>query len=102
MAVNVRKTYTTSGPQVPVMLNRHGPSDYTLDIDIGGGGDVTVEATSGQINRGQTPIWHPLASLTNVTADAFEKVTDTPLEAVRLNITSVTDEITFQVSQNTY
>ena len=103
MAINREQTFTTgaSGGQVAIPLNRHGNPQYSIDIDIGGGGDVTVEATLSQINRGDTAIWRPIPALTNVTADAFDKIVNTPFEAIRLNITSITDTIIFRVQQNT-
>lgn len=101
MAINVQKEYTTTGDKIAIPLNRHGNSDYSVNVDIGGGGDVTVQGTLSQINRsGVTPIWFDIDNLVNLTADASEKITNTPLEAIRMSVTSVTDTVTLQVMQS--
>ncbi len=102
MAINVEQTFTTTGNKDGIPLSRHNDPQYSIVIDIGGGGDVTVQGTLSQINRaGVTPIWFDIPALTNVVADTSDKIINTPLEAVRLNITTVTDTIIFQVMQNT-
>lgn len=102
MAINKEKSYTTTGDKDGIPLDRHSDPQYSVVIDIGGGGDVTVQGTISQINRaGVTPIWFDLPALTNVIADASDKIINTPLEAIRLQITAVTDTIIFQVMQNT-
>lgn len=102
MAINIEATYTTTGVKDAIPVNRHGNPQYSVGIDIGGGGDVTVQATLSQINRsGVVPIWFDIPALVNITANTFDKIVDTPLEAIRLNITTVTDTIILQVAQNT-
>jgi len=102
MAINVEQTHTTTGFKPGIPLSRHNDPQYSIGIDIGGGGTVTVQGTISQINRaGVTPIWFDITALTGVTIDTFDKITNTPLEAVRLEITAVTDTIIFQVMQNT-
>ena len=101
MAINVGQSHTTTGAKTAIPLSRHNRPQYTVDIDIGGGGDVTVEATIDPLNQaGVTPTWRALPALTNVTADSFTKIENTPLEAIRINITSVTNTIRFRVMQN--
>lgn len=101
MAINVERSYTATGFQTAIPVNRHGNPQYSIGIDIGGGGTVTVQGTLSQINRaGVTPIWFDIPALTAITADTFDKMVNTPLEAIRLNVTAVTDTIIFQVMQN--
>lgn len=101
MAINVTQSHTTTGFKAPIMLSRHNDPQYSVSIDIGGGGTVTVQGTLSQLNRGEAAVWFDIASLTSITTDTFSKLTNTPLEAMRLNVTAVTDTIGLQVMQNT-
>jgi len=102
MAINTEISYTTTGFKGAIPLSRQNNPNYSIGIDIGGGGTVTVQATLSKLNRaGVTPIWFNIPALTTITADTFDKIEQTPLEAVRLEITAVTDTIIFQVAQNT-
>jgi len=102
MAINVEQTHTTTGFKDAVILSRHNDPQYAVNIDVGGGGTFTVQGTLSQPNRaGVTPIWFNITNLTALTVDTADKIVNTPLEAVRLNITAVTDTIIFQVMQNT-
>ncbi len=102
MTINVKQSITTTGAQPAIELSRHSRPDYSIEIQIGGGGDVTVESTLDKINQsGVTVNWNALSALTNVVADDFSKIENMPLEAIRLNVTAVTDTVVFHVMQNT-
>jgi hypothetical protein len=102
MAINVERQYTNTGLQQAIPLNRHGNPQYSVVVGIGGGGDVSVEGTISRINVvGVTPVWFPIINLTNLVADTADKIIETPLEAVRVNVIAVTDTINFQIMQNT-
>jgi hypothetical protein len=102
MAINAKQTHTTTGAKEAIIVSRHNDPNYSLDVDIGGGATYTIEATINQLNRADvTPVWHPLPSAINLTTALFDKIEHTPLEAIRINISAITDNVTFQVMQNT-
>ncbi len=101
MSINVEKTYNSTGIKTAIPLNRHGNPQYSIGIDIVATATVTVQGTLSQINRvGVTPIWFDIPALTGVATDTFDKIVNTPLEAVRLNVTATTGDVNFQVMQN--
>lgn len=101
MAINKTVSYTSTGTKDWIPLSRHNQTDLSVIIDIGGGGNVTVEGTISKINQGETAIPFDITGLVGVTANTSKAVSDTPLEAVRFVINSVTDTITGQVMQST-
>ena len=99
--VNVKKTYTGTGTQVAIPLNRWSRDNYSVVTDVGATATYTVEGTLDQVNRPDvTPVWFDITNLVALTADAAEKVTDTPMEAIRMNITANTGDLGLHVMQN--
>ena len=104
MAINTAPiVYTTTGAKDPIIVSRHNSTDTSLQAVIDTGpADYTIEATLDKINRGETPNWFPLPSATNLTANLFDSIKEAGIEAVRMNITTLTaGSITFKVQQNT-
>ena len=95
------KTYLTTGFTPPLPLNRWGRNNFSIIADVGTTGTYTVEGTVSRLNRedGLTPIWFELAGLVGLTADITTAIKETPLEAVRLNITAIDTTIRLQVMQ---
>lgn len=104
MAINVKKTYTGTGAQEAIPLNRHGPQNYSVEVNLASTGTYTVEVTLDQINRpGVNPVWHPVPAITGIVdTDTFDKIVDTPLEAIRINPSVNASGIDFHIMQNTY
>ncbi len=102
MAINVEKTYTGTGAQDAIILNRYGDPQTSVVVDLATTGDVTIEGTLSQLNRdnGLTAIWFEIENLINLTADSNQRVENTPLEAIRANITTNATGVTLQVMQN--
>lgn len=97
--VFVDTTYTGTGFQEPIMLNRWAWPSYSVVVALGTTGDYTLEGTINRINEGQTPLWFELAGLVNVITDITDTIQDTPLEAIRMNIVANDTSIRFQVMQ---
>lgn len=98
--INRRETYTGTGAQAAIPLNRWTNTDIAAELVFGSTGTVTVEGTLDQVNRADvTPTWFDITGLVAVTADTAEKITDTPLEAIRLNIAANGSSITFHIMQ---
>lgn len=106
--VNKRVTYTTTGDQDWIQLNRWSEAnDYSIITRLTGTADYDVVFTTDYINRpvnadntpAATPVEVPV-NLNNQTAALNEVVNATPFEAVRLKITSLTGELEFHVMQN--
>jgi hypothetical protein len=99
--VNVKKTYTGAGNKDAIQLNRWSRDNYSLKMDVTGTIDFTVQGTLDYVNRsGETVTWSDIDSLVNLTASSFEKITDSPLEAIRVVINSGAGSVLFHVAQN--
>ena len=99
--VNVKKTYAGTGAQIAIPLNRWSRDNYSVVTDLTTTGTYTVQGTLDQVNRlGVTPVWFDITSLVGLTADSSEKVTDTPLEAIRISIAVNGSGVSFHVMQN--
>lgn len=98
----IDKTYTGTGEQVPVMLNRWTLDDISIVVDISATATYTIEATLSQLNRddGLTAIWFEVSGLIGLTADVTDKISATPLQAVRVNIAANSGNVRFQVMQS--
>ena len=102
MPINVQKAYTGTGAQAAIILNRYGDPQVSVVIDIATTGDVTIEGTLTQLNRtdSETPIWFEIDNLINIAADSNQRIENTPLEAIRANITANGSGVILQVMQN--
>lgn len=99
--INAKRTYTGTGAQVAIPLNRWSRDNYSVVTDVGATATYTVEGTIDQINRiGVTPVWFDITGLVGLTASTSDKITDTPLEALRVNIAANSGELGFHVMQN--
>lgn len=100
--VHVEKTYTGTGEQAPIPLNRWSRPSTSLVVKLNTTGTYTVEATLTQLNRSTagTPIWFELTDLVALETDITDTLKDTPLEAIRLNIAVNGSSIFFQVLQS--
>jgi hypothetical protein len=105
--VNVRKSYTGTGAQDAIPLNRWGEDDYSVKLALTGVCDVTIQGTLDYVNRpldadfqdGVTPEWFDITGLVNVIANTVEVVSSTPLEAIRANITTNGGAVALHVMQ---
>lgn len=99
--INAKKTYTGTGAQVAIPLNRWSRDNYSVVVSLDSTGTYTIQGTLDQINRPNvTPVWFDITSLVGLTADAAEKITETPLEAIRMTIAANGSSIDFHVMQN--
>ena len=102
MAVNSKRSYATTGTKEAIPLNRHGNPQFSISVQLSGTTTYTMQGTISQINRnGGATVWNDLPTMTGLTANAFSKVENSPLEALRINILSTTAEVDLQVMQNT-
>jgi len=101
MSINVSQSFSTTGAKAAIPLNRHGNPQYAVSAVLGTTGTYTVEGTVDQLNReGITPEWQPVTGLVGVTTDTFDKIENTPLEAIRINIAVIDSTLKFQIQQN--
>lgn len=98
--VNVEKTYTGAGNKDAIQLNRWGRDNYSLNMTVTGTIDFTVQGTLNRVNRGEAVTWSDIDSLVNLTASSFEKITESPLEAIRVVINSGAGSVLFHVMQS--
>lgn len=99
--VNVKKEYAGAGNKDAIQLNRWSRDNYSIQIAVTGTIDITVQGTLDYINReGETVVWSNISTLANVTADTFDKIVDTPLEAIRVVVNSGAGSIIFHIAQN--
>lgn len=88
------------GAKAWIPLNRwDNGSNYSLVIGISGTATVTVQGTLDQINRGQTPKAFDIENAVDLTTSVDLNITDTPLEAIRVNQTAGTGTVEFHVMQ---
>ncbi len=95
--------YTTTGTKTPIILNRWGDYDTSVVVLLSGTATYTLEATINRLNRSTTiqPIvWFELAGLVDITTDITDSIKNTPLEAIRINITALSDDVRFQILQS--
>jgi len=96
------RTYTTTGEQLPLLMNRWTRNDYSITVVAGDPGDTyTFEATLNRLNLddGLVPVWFEIAGLTGISGDITDTIQRTPLEAIRINIASVVASIRVQIMQ---
>jgi hypothetical protein len=97
-----RKQVNTTGtglkPFVP--LNRWGfGADISINIVFSGAATVTLEGTLDHVNReGVTDVFD-IVNGVGITVDTALNITDTPLEAIRINQTAGTGSVTMHVMQ---
>lgn len=102
MAINAKRSYTTTGIQTAIPLNRHGNPQFSISVQITGTATYTLQGSIAQINRtGSSDVWNDIPSMTGLAINAFQKITNSPLEGLRLNITAISGTIDFQILQNT-
>lgn len=102
MAINVTQVITDAGPSDPICLNRHGNPQTSIVVDVGAGATYDIQGTTDQLNRaGITPTWFTLPNGQGLTANVADKIVNTPLEAVRLDLAVNTGPTVFKVQQNT-
>lgn len=102
MAVNRSEVYSTLGIKGAIPLNRHGSPQLSVSVQLADTATYTIQGTISQINRdGNAAIWNDLPTMTGLNANAFHKVENSPIEAIRINITAMNDNVVFQVAQNT-
>ena len=83
-----------------IQLNRwDNNANYSLVIGISGTAEVNVEGTLDYINRGETPKTFVVKNAEGITTTASLNVTNTPLEAIRVNQISGTGTVEFHVMQ---
>lgn len=100
--INRKQTDNVSGvggkPWIPA--NRWGfGADFSILVEITGTATVDVEGTLDQINRGDIPKVFKIQNATGLTTTTALNITDTPLEAIRVNQLSGTGTVAFHVMQ---
>lgn len=102
MAINVKKSYTSTGVKIAVPLNRHGNPQFSISVKITGTATYTLQGSISQINRDtSSDVWNDIPSMTALSIDAFQKIVNSPLEALRLNVTAISGTLDFQILQGT-
>lgn len=102
MAINAKKSYTTTGIKTAIPLNRHGNPQFSISVEVQASATYTLQGSITQINReGTTQVWNDIPAMTGLTATAFQKITNSPLEALRLNVIAITGTVNFQLLQGT-
>lgn len=102
MAINAKRSYTSTGIKTAIPLNRHGNPQFSISVQITGTATYTLQGSITQINRtGQTEVWNDIPSMTALTINAFQKIVNSPLEGLRLNITAISGTVDFQILQGT-
>jgi len=92
-------TYSGTGAQEWIPLNRWSLDDYTVSLDFASTGTVTVEGTIAKLNQGETAFPFDITGLIAITTSGGFVIQETPLEAIRLNIAANATGINFQVMQ---
>ena len=84
-----------------VQLNRwDNNANYSLVLKFTGTATVTVEGTLDHINRElETIEAFDVENAIDLTADAYLNITNTPLEAIRINQTAGAGSVDFHVMQ---
>jgi len=102
MAINAKRSYTTTGIKVAIPLNRHGNPQFSISVQITGTATYTLQGSISRINRtDSSEVWNDIPAMTGLTINAFQKITNSPLEALRLNITAISGTLDFQILQGT-
>lgn len=101
MSVNTGPiVYDSIGAKDPIMLNRYGSDNISIEATLSATATYTIEATTARINRGETPNWKPLPSATGLTANLLDSIKEGNVEAIRFNISALTGTLTAQVMQS--
>lgn len=96
-----RKQLAVTGVGDWIPLNRWSNDDLSVVTTANGTVTYDVEFTLDQVNRaGVTVVDRPILNGTGLTADANLNVTETPMEAVRVNITAGAGSVDFHVMQS--
>ena len=102
MAINSKQSHTGTGVKVAIPLNRHGNPQFSISIQITGSATYTLQGSISQINRTtSSDVWNDIPSMTALSVNAFQKIVNSPLEALRLNITAISGTVDFQILQGT-
>lgn len=99
-------TYTGTGAQTALPTNRWGDHQYSITVipqpDPVTSGEYTVQGTINRINRStniEPTVWFDLDGFVGLTGQITGVFKNTPLEALRLFITTNDESIRFQVMQ---
>ena len=96
-----RKQANVTGVGDWIPLNRWSRDDYSIVTTINGASTYTVEFTLDQINRKGVlgnETTRPVENATDLIADANVNIVETPMEAIRINVSS--GDVDFHVMQN--
>jgi len=98
-----RKLLTVTGVGDWIPLNRWAKDDLSIVTTANGTVTYDVEFTLDQVNRPNVTVTpRPIENGTGLTADANLNVTETPMEAIRVNITDGAGSVDFHVMQSGY
>ena len=108
-SINVKQENAAGTGEKPwLTLNRLTTPDYSLNIIVSGTATFDIQGTLKQLNNATnlpeagTPAAEDIFSiqgLTGLTASTAAKITNTPLEAIRVNQTAGTGSVTLHVMQ---
>ena len=100
--INRKQTAVTGvGDWIP--LNRWSKDDYSIVTTVNGTATYTIEFTLDQVNRAGVlgnEVARPVLNGEDLTASANLNITETPMEAIRVNITAGAGSVDFHVMQN--
>lgn len=100
-----RKQSAVTGAGDWIPLNRWAKDDLSIVTTANGTVTYDIEFTIDQVNRPNVlgnEDARPVANGTGLTADANLNVTETPMEAIRVNITAGAGSVDFHVMQSGY
>lgn len=98
-----RKQLAVTGVGDWIPLNRWSKDSYSIVTTVNGTATYTVEFTLDQINRAGVlgnEVARPVLGGTGLTADANLNIANTPMEAMRVNITAGAGSVDLHVMQN--
>jgi hypothetical protein len=101
--INSKTTYSSTGSQEWIPLNKYGSPSITINIGVLATGTVTVQGTLvdilNQSDLAAEDVFD-IEGLVDITTTTAKSLPIQPISAIRLNISASTGDISFHVQQN--